>query len=361
MLYQRVYDDLRAAIESGEIPIGSTLPRESALRDKYEVSSITIRRALSMLRDDGFVRRRPRVGTTVIAQSPQQVSPASKDPVVALIMTSFNDAFGTRIVEGVLDRAQDRAHIMLMRTGGDTKKEREAIKRALGTGARGLILLPSSSQMIDSSVLKLVSAEYPLTIIDRRYDSIPVAAVTSDHMNAGIQATTCLIEAGHRHIALFGASRSLTSNADRHRGWVAAHAINDVALDESLACDQITSTTPGNAGTRKDDIKRIGSFLRNHPEVTSAVACEFAIAVLLEEALANLGKSIPRDLSLVCFDEQPFETLGSTPQLTHIAQQQEEIGARALDVTLQQIDGGATADKIVLPTTLVPGNSVRPI
>ena len=75
MLYQRVYDDLRAAIESGEIPIGSTLPRESALRDKYEVSSITIRRALSMLRDDGFVRRRPRVGTTVIAQSPQQVSP----------------------------------------------------------------------------------------------------------------------------------------------------------------------------------------------------------------------------------------------------------------------------------------------
>ena len=104
MLYQRVYDDLRAAIESGEIPIGSTLPRESALRDKYEVSSITIRRALSMLRDDGFVRRRPRVGTTVIAQSPQQVSPASKDPVVALIMTSFNDAFGTRIVEGVLDR-----------------------------------------------------------------------------------------------------------------------------------------------------------------------------------------------------------------------------------------------------------------
>lgn len=83
--------------------------------------------------------------------------------------------------------------------------------------------------------------------------------------------------------------------------------------------------------------------------------------MLLEEALANLGKSIPRDLSLVCFDEQPFETLGSTLQLTHIAQQQEEIGARALDVTLQQIDSGATADKIVLPTTLVPGNSVRPI
>ncbi len=70
-VYRQIADNLRRAIEAGELPPGSQLPSESALVAEYDVSRVTARRALSVLVTDGlvvaehgrgwFVRRQPPV------------------------------------------------------------------------------------------------------------------------------------------------------------------------------------------------------------------------------------------------------------------------------------------------------------
>ncbi|MBW3605320.1 MAG: GntR family transcriptional regulator [Actinobacteria bacterium] len=67
--YQRIADELRAAIHRGDHQPGDVLPSESQLCDTYGVSRPTVRHAVAILRSEGlldvehgrgaFVRRRP--------------------------------------------------------------------------------------------------------------------------------------------------------------------------------------------------------------------------------------------------------------------------------------------------------------
>jgi len=70
-LYQQVVERLLAAIESGSIAVGDSLPPEPTLATQYAVSRHTMREALRILGNLGVVERRPGVGTTVCAARPR--------------------------------------------------------------------------------------------------------------------------------------------------------------------------------------------------------------------------------------------------------------------------------------------------
>lgn len=64
--YLQVARTLRKEIVDGVYPVGSHLPTEHELCERFEVSRYTIREALRRLRDDNLVESRPRAGTTVV-------------------------------------------------------------------------------------------------------------------------------------------------------------------------------------------------------------------------------------------------------------------------------------------------------
>lgn len=65
-VYKQLRDMLRTQIETGQLPIGSTLPPEVELAQKFGVSRSTIRSAILDLVDQGLVKRKPGAGTVVI-------------------------------------------------------------------------------------------------------------------------------------------------------------------------------------------------------------------------------------------------------------------------------------------------------
>lgn len=78
-LYRRLVQALRRDIVSGRFPVGSLLPTESELRDRFGVSRHTVREALRYLRDDGLVSSRQGSGTEVArpGQSPLYIHTVS--------------------------------------------------------------------------------------------------------------------------------------------------------------------------------------------------------------------------------------------------------------------------------------------
>ncbi|MFJ8982580.1 GntR family transcriptional regulator [Streptomyces sp. NPDC102282] len=68
--YQRIADDLKAAIETGEYGPGDRLPGESALAAQYEVATLTARQALKILRTEGLVETKRGAGARVISFRP---------------------------------------------------------------------------------------------------------------------------------------------------------------------------------------------------------------------------------------------------------------------------------------------------
>ncbi len=67
--YAELGDLLQGAIENGDHPVGSLLPTELELCERFNVSRHTARAALARLITAGLVQRRPGAGTRVIAQN----------------------------------------------------------------------------------------------------------------------------------------------------------------------------------------------------------------------------------------------------------------------------------------------------
>ncbi len=356
MLYQTVYEDLRSRIRGGEFEVGERLPASDELLAHYHVSAITLRRALDMLREDGYVERRPRIGTVVVDIAPTRHDPQPGVQDIGVVLTTFDDTFGTRVLEGILDSAGVGSNVILKRTRGDLDEEDAAI-RALVDEVGGLILLPSSSEYIPPAVLEILPRAFPVVILDRRYDGIPVSDVSSDNIAAGTMATDHLFSLGHRAVALVTSDSRVTSNDDRRRGWVGAHARNNKALDDALAFHDVESTLPGSTVSPDEDVARLVEFLTAHPEATAVVAGEYNIALLLRDALRRLGKRIPDDVSVVCFDHPDATFDRELFRFTHIAQDQPGLGRRAVEQVLRQMRGESGAQKILVASRLVLGAS----
>lgn len=64
--YLQVARTLRKEIVDGVYPVGSQLPTEHELCERFSVSRYTIREALRRLRDDNLIASRPRAGTLVV-------------------------------------------------------------------------------------------------------------------------------------------------------------------------------------------------------------------------------------------------------------------------------------------------------
>lgn len=67
LLYQKVSNTIKEDILSGEYPVGSYLPTEIQLEEIFDVSKITVRKAISILSREGYVEKRSGKGTKVIS------------------------------------------------------------------------------------------------------------------------------------------------------------------------------------------------------------------------------------------------------------------------------------------------------
>src|SRR5690606_9283716 len=69
-LYQRIAEDLRAAITTGALPAGSVLPPARELIERYGTTKSTVERAISVIRSEGLVESRQGRDTRVRRRPP---------------------------------------------------------------------------------------------------------------------------------------------------------------------------------------------------------------------------------------------------------------------------------------------------
>lgn len=92
-LYRSIAEDLRADIASEAYPLGTMLPTEMELCERYQVSRHTVRSALRLLREQGYVSMRRGSGTRVVATAPSRAhihSVASLSELLRYPDTSFD-------------------------------------------------------------------------------------------------------------------------------------------------------------------------------------------------------------------------------------------------------------------------------
>jgi GntR family transcriptional regulator, arabinose operon transcriptional repressor len=236
--YYQVYTSLQERIRAGEFAPGDALPPERQLVKDYQVSRITIVKAMDLLERDGFIDKQQGRGSFVVDQVPQ----ASDAPPrrIALCMPTFVDSYITAVLVGAA-RAAMREGAQLQVIGIDSiEHETTRVRAAMQSGVDGVLLFPRA-QFPDAALYReLQAARYPLLLVDRYYREQDTDWIVFDDEAAGYALTRLLIAKGHERIAVFpGDEVRVTSVHRRIRGYHRALEEAGLSYDEDLVCLEV--------------------------------------------------------------------------------------------------------------------------
>ena len=182
-------------------------------------------------------------------------------------------------------------------------------------------------------------------------DHPDVCSVGLEDEKGGYLATRHLIENGHRGIAF--ASPSIRPGGvidQRLMGYQRALSEAGITFDPGLVFTQEITVEEG---------KKLGHMLSKKPEITGIFASADILAAGIMAGLAECGVSVPRDKSIVGFDDNYLSQL-TIPGLTTIHQDADQKGILATDMILKQLLHQPVEEKrVILPVTLVQRGSVR--
>lgn len=360
-LYKYVYNDLKKSIQDSLYPVGAKLPTDSELTEKYGVSNITIKKAMDLLKEEQLVSRKPRKGTYVINTDKEKNSsePLNKTINIGVILTDFNEYFGNNMLKSMLKQQPERVNCIIKISNGESKREEKLITQLIDDGVDGIILIPSSSQYFSSKLMELISSNYPLVLVDRMIHRIPTCNVTIDNKSAASDSIEYLFSKGHSKIGIITACRKLSTNNDRIEGAISAHIQNNTLLNQSQILDNMKSMTPNSKIKPDEDVKKIKSFILENPNISAIFAGEYAIALLVKQAINELGYKVGKDFSVVCFDHAPIDLFKKNQFVfDHISQDENKIGEAAVSLIIEKLNNPNLIKTIKVKHQLISGESV---
>lgn len=370
-LYYQIYRDLRQRIESSEYTEGTQVPTESELEKEYGVSRITSKRALGQLAREGFIERIPGRGSFVRSRKrwaiDESAEPSSRQrQLIGFVTQGIGASHGTQLLVGVEGAAGEADLSLLLRfTGGDPHVEEEAIKEMVAHGCTGLVLFPVNGEIYSPSLLQAYLAGLPVVLVDRFFPGLDIPSITSDNKQAAYTGVSHLLELGHKQVLLLSPRpHNTVSIEERIDGYVEAFTERNLPIDHSLILDDLTTNLPGipQRSSYENDAARIADLLHERPNVTAVMALEYELAVAARSAAESVGKAVPEDLSIVCFDHPP-SSLTSRPLFTHLRQNEAQMGRVAVEILLDMVNGEGAKQpangsrRIHLPVELVLGTT----
>ena len=346
-LYQIIVEQLKYKIAQGEYKEYDKLPTEIELAEQYKVSRITSKKALDTLAAEGLIIRQRRVGSYVAPHSEGTKKGArpgegehgekSNNLIAILLPIDSGQSNFSEFIQGSLAALENTPyHLVVHNSRKNPNDEKYYIHSLLNNGVKGLVLYPVSDKHNFDVLSSLYWNHVPLVTIDKRYSDIPIPSVVSDNLEASRRITEYLIRKGHRRIVFFSEVPidMASSLRERFMGYCRALSENGIPVDNRLVFDAVDF---GSGDTVKEALlKRLENIVRM--EATAVQCAADGVAIWLMRACKASGIRVPRDLSIVGFDDLPDAALPDI-NLTTMRQDNCKIGEMATNILLDQING----------------------
>jgi LacI family transcriptional regulator len=259
---------------------------------------------------------------------------------VGVVIPSITNPFFPDFVRGIEDVAHlNRYSVFLCNSDQDQMKETEYLQLLRRHNVAGYILAYDLNNVaVERILVQLASRATPVVAFGSRQTDNKISVIKTDDENGSFRITSYLIELGHRRIALIQAPAGSTVNRNRTRGYVQALENAGIRVLHSYIVPGGFSTADGQGG--------VEALMRISPVPTAIVAANDLVAIGAIAALKRLGKRVPRDVSVVGYDNIQMSELVD-PALTTISQPTYEMGKQAMEAVLTQIKVPGTAGKVI--------------
>ena len=293
---------------------GVSVPTVSkVLNGRSDVAAETRARIESLIQEHGYRRRS---------------ASTAAGPMIDLVFSQLGGEWAMELIRGVEQVARaEGVELVLSECGGALRPRQEWIESVLNRRPLGVIMV--FSDLDADQRAQLETRRIPFVVVDPVGDvGDDVPSIGSANWNGGRMATTHLRNLGHQRIGMIGGPIDTLCSRQRVDGYTDALRSTGADADPALIRWGDFSVSGG---------YREALVLLREPNPPSAIFAGSDMQALgVYQAARELGLDVPRDLSVVGYDDLPLAQW-VTPALTTVHQplhQMAELAARVvLDVS----------------------------
>ena len=258
----------------------------------------------------------------------------------------FNDLFYFDNARGILNQCSQYGYNLIM---SNYPNDTEDLPDIVYSGdVDGMIFL----QDISSSVLqKVTETDIPFVVVDALKVMDGVTSIYPDYSSAAYDATSYLIDQGHRDIVLIANKEVDSFFAQIYQGFQKAMTDNGL----SLCKNQLSISVSGEEAASRT----VKTLLTNQNRPSALLCATDILAIGAIQGAKKARLSVPDDVSVVGIDDI-FLSRYIEPKLTTVSVNKEEMGVYAMDLLYKKLKG-KTPESILLPMNLVVRDSVEKI
>ena len=245
---------------------------------------------------------------------------------IGLLYSNPSAAYLSEFLVGSLDQCS-RSNIQLVVEKCDEAHARAAARRLVASGVDGIILPPPLCDVAEVTQA-LRDAKVPAVVVATGEPPPDTSAVRIDDFAAAQAMTQRLIDLGHRRIGFIRGHPNQTASRLRFEGHSAAIAEAHLDADEAPAEQGYFSYLSGFEAAER--------LLARNPRPTAIFASNDDMAVACIAAAHRAGLDVPRDLSIVGFDDSAIATT-VWPELTTIRQPIADMSRQAVALLFDEI------------------------
>ena len=367
--YKRIEIDLRKQVEGGRWPVGAMLPSRRDLARQYDVSLVTLDRAIGPLLADGTLRADDRRGTFVLkppAPAPRQDlqnSEVGAKPGALLsgsigIVTSFVHIHGQQYqilheLEHILSkRGFSTLSLNRIQNPEVPRELAEATEAILSEGINGLIFicLDLDRVALAEQLSRIDLRGIPAVCILAGELTLPIPHVLYDNRSGGHLAVQHLAERGWKAEAVVAPFKA---------SWVSERIVGVYDAAETLNGPNTVQVLNGAGRTwqMSEDPRPLG-YLAIHSALSAGwrpsggiICVNDGVAIGALDALTEAGMDAGKDFGLVSFDDDPDARVYGITSLRPPTQGMAREAARLL---LDHFDGNDGSLQVRLRAQVIP-------
>ncbi|MGE0007065.1 MAG: LacI family DNA-binding transcriptional regulator [Parvibaculaceae bacterium] len=328
-----------------------TITSRGTLKDVAQLANVSVSTASRALSGAGLVRARTeklvKDAAAALQYRPNTLARGLKTQRSRLIGVLVHNLMATSY-RLLAETAQQRFaaagfQVILGITGDNPVEEARFLTSIEDFRVEGLIIVPTGQ---NSELLSRVTRiGIPIVAAIRSHPEVELETILQADAEGAYVATKYLIELGHRRIGCIAGRDDTTSGRERKAGYRRAFQEAGLDIDPSLIVSGPYAPETGTRGCEELmalPVPPTALFVTNH---------EASMGVI--KTLAEMGKRIPDELSLICYEDIPW-LKWQKPAVSIVDNNAEAIANLAVDALMRVVvDKGAPRDEAPRPNLRV--------
>ena len=268
---------------------------------------------------------------------------------IGFIIPDITNPFFPALVKGASDILISKGYyVHLCSSDNDPDKEDLYINDLKSMWADGIIIAPSDTENRNISVFNTIMS--PFVVVDREIEGLNKDLVIINNKKGAYEAVNYLINNGHKKIVLLAGPKHTKTAQNRFKGWKKAVDEKKLFKEEFAFWGKFTIDS---------GYEMMKKVFNNLGKVNAVFACNDLIALGAIQAIEEKKYKIPRDISIIGFDDIYLSRF-LKPPLTVVRQPIYDMGKIAGEILLDRMTNSSDfiPKKVVIEGKLVIRGSV---